>query len=97
MVFGTAAKKPEPGCSWDVECLGPGDWCLCASAVTGVLDPSLTVPWRILKYCQEGDQILLSHHHGLTTQPSFTLDKFLLCPRLPQANQVDLSPLTVAV
>lgn len=28
-------------CSWDVECLGPGAWCLCASAVTGVLDPSL--------------------------------------------------------
>lgn len=30
-------------CSWDVECLGAGDWCLCASAVTGVLDPPLVL------------------------------------------------------
>lgn len=30
-------------CSWEVERLGPGGWCLLASAMAGVLDPSLVV------------------------------------------------------
>lgn len=43
LAFGIDAKKPGPGLWLGFEWLGPGNWCLCASAVTGVLDPSLMV------------------------------------------------------